>query len=120
MNGFNNYLNKNKFKENTVNQYINYCNRFLDWLKTENLNPKQATYNDIIVYIDYCKTKNYSIGLINQSLVAIRHYYNYLGINNIAYGIYIKGGIKTIPSGLLHEKELEDIYNNFKTSNLRC
>lgn len=116
------YLEKQNYEANTLRQFKNYTACFLDWKQGWKL--EQVTYNDLLIYIDYCMKKGDSTKLTNRKLAAIRKYYEYLqskgkALNNPASGMFLKGKRKSIPNNLLDEKELQELYNNYQTYDLR-
>ncbi len=127
---FRKYLQERQFAESTIGQIINYTSYFLNWLEHlpadrhgENLTPVTITYNDILEFIDYCRSEEKNNSFINRILLAVRHYYSYLGqkkiIINPAAGIYLKGVTNKLPQDLLSFEELEELYKQYKVSDKR-
>lgn len=116
------YLKKQTYEANTIRQFKNYTTCFLDWQQSRNL--EQVTYNDLLVFIDYCSEKGDSTKLINRKLAAIRKYYEYLqskgeNLKNPASGLFLKGKRISIPNNLLDKKELQELYNHYQPYDLR-
>lgn len=115
---FSTYLQEKQFARNTIKPYINYTGYFLNWLEQSRIKPEQAGYNNILQFIEYCRDYGKGNRLINRILSAIRHYYNFLGQNQIitnpAAGVYIKGAYRTVPNNLIGFEQLEALYKNFK------
>jgi integrase/recombinase XerD len=116
------YLNKQGYEPNTIRQFKNYTAYFLDWKQNHKL--EQISYNDLLVYIDYCRDKGDSLKLANRKLSAIRKYYEYLqskgeALNNPASGLFLKGKRKSVPNNLLDKKELQELYNQYQPYDLR-
>lgn len=121
---FKEYLKSLGNSENTIKQKLNYTGCFLKWSENENLIPEDTRYNDLLNFIDYCKTKGDSKKLINRKLQSIRNFYEHLkqqdpNIKNPAINLHIKGIRHKIPANILDIKELEKLYNNYKTNTLR-
>lgn len=115
---FRDYLKERHFAKNTISPYVNYASYFLDWLEQSNQRAEEISYNDILEFIDYCRSNGKHNQLINRILSAIRHYYGCLSqrkiIRNPAAGIYLKGIKKTVPQDLLSFEELEELYKQYK------
>lgn len=112
---FSNYLKSKKFANDTIRMYKNYTSEFITLLKENNLNPEEAKYTDILDFIEVLKEKGKSIRNINCHLLALRHYYNSLNINkNPAEGVILKGTTRNIPTNLLEEKELTELYETYR------
>lgn len=114
MQHFKNHLIKNKLSEDTIQTYQKCISIFLNRIQEENKAPEDIKYTDIINFIEYLKEQGKSIGRINIYLLAIRHYYDYLDINNYpAEGVILKGRKRTIPANLIEEKDLQNLYENY-------
>lgn len=122
MKNFTEYLVQN-FAENTVNQYIRYVKIYTDWLEVENLTPQTAQYTDIIKFIENQQNTGKSTNHINRIVLSIRHYYKYLQtfseIKNIAEGIFLKTKRQKIPSNLLTNNEIQELYEKYEVTDLR-
>ena len=110
--------------ESTIRQKSNYTGYFLQWCETENLQPKDARYNDLLNFIDYCKSEGESNKLINSKLRSVRNFYEYLqkensGILNPALTLYVRGTRRKIITGAIDYKTLETLYQFYKTETLR-
>ena len=115
---FREYLQERRFTKNTIQPYVNYASYFLDWLEQSNQRAEEISYNDILEFVDYCRSNGKHNQLINRILSAIRHYYGYLSqrkiIRNPAAGIYLKGIKKTVPQDLLSFEDMEELYKRYK------
>ncbi len=115
---FKTYLQELGNGENTVRQKSNYAGYFLKWLESELLQPKDARYNDLLNFIDYCKLEGKSKKHINSKLRSIRNFYEYLkkdnpNIINPAINLHLKGIKQKLPSNIINFKELEKLYQSF-------
>ncbi len=124
LSGFKNYLQELGNGENTVRQKMNYAGYFLKWLENELLQPKDARYNDLLNFIDYCKLEGKSKKHINSKLRSIRNFYEYLkqsnpNIINPAINLHLKGIKQKLPSNIISFKELEKLYKSFETTTNR-
>ena len=114
MQQFKNHLIKNKLSEDTIKTYQKCISEFLRQIQEENKAPEQIKYTDIINFIEHLKQQGKSTGRINIYLLSIRHYYDYLDINNSpAEGVILKGRKRTIPANLIEEKDLQELYKNY-------
>jgi integrase/recombinase XerD len=117
-----NYLKKQGYETSTIRQFKNYTAYFFNWKEKKGLD--QISYNDLLVYIDFCREQDNSSKLINRKLLAVRKYYEYLQFNgeaikNPASGLYLKGKRTRIPNNLLDKKELQQLYENYLSIDLR-
>jgi len=122
--GFKIYLQELGNGESTIRQKSNYAGYFLNWLEPERLQPQDARYNDLLDFVDYCKSEGNSKQHINSKLRSIRSFYQYLkqqnpGIINPATNLYLKGTHKKVISGIIDFKELETLYHSFATGDNR-
>lgn len=102
-------------KKDTARGNGNYVGMHLEWLKEEGINKFEVRYKDIIRYVNYLKAKHNRIQFINTILLAIDHYYGYLGVaKNPVSGIRLKGIIKSVPSNIVEYAEIEEVYNQYQ------
>jgi integrase/recombinase XerD len=121
--GFKIYLKELGNGESTIRQKSNYAGYFLQWLEPERLQPQDARYNDLLNFIDYCKSES-SSKLINNKLRSIRNFYDYLqkenpGILNPASNLYIRGTRRKVIAGTIDYKTLETLHQSYPTETLR-
>ena len=122
--GFEKYLDKQGYEENTRRQYLNYTAYFLEWMKVSNQEGNQINYPELLSYIRHCQDRDDSIKLINRKLLSVRKYYEHLQlegktIKNPASGLYLKGKRVGVPNNLLDKKELKELYNQYQPYDLR-
>ena len=87
------YFHQKKFAPDTIKTYCNYTGYFLEWLE---INPKSTTYNDLLQFVNYCKSEGRKTKHINTILTAVRHYFNMLQSRsairtNPATGLHVRG-----------------------------
>ena len=123
---FNRYLERKGFAPNTIRQYINYVGLLIEWIHQERLLSDQVRYNDLLVFIDQLKEKNFTTNHINRVLLAIRHYYHHLNSNgngdqvtNPAANLHLKGGIRRAVHDLVSFTDLERIFTNYQAKDHR-
>ncbi len=115
---FTEYLHQKKYSVKTVATYGFYIIRFLSWLESENLLPESFTYTDLLGYMSNCQEKGITKRTVNNMLGMIRHYCNYLitekkRTDNPAAGVFIKGLVRKLPSGLLNFEDLEELFKQY-------
>ena len=116
---FKTWLQSKRFATDTTRNYTNYAAYFLNWTEKENLTPGTANYNNMLDFVDYCRSDGKSTRNINCILTAIKHFYNFKNLANPASGLYLKGVPRTIPHGLLDFNEIENLYNDYKAYDRR-
>jgi integrase/recombinase XerD len=124
INGFTEWLKKRHYANDTVRADTNYTAGYLAWLKQQQIEETEATYNELLTFVDHCTTGGDSKALINRKLSAVRKYYEYLlykgkATKNPATGLFIKNKQHTVPSNLLTPEELTAIYDNYQVTDLR-
>lgn len=111
------YFHQKKFAPDTIKTYCNYTGYFLAWLE---INPKSTTYNDLLQFVNYCKSEGRKTKNINTILTAVRHYFNMLQLNpNPATGLHVRGEQQTIPHDLLTPGQLHQLYEQHPVYNER-
>ena len=85
---FKDYLEGLGDSRKVITQKLNYAGCFLEWLEAEGFDvktdgrPSDVTYNDMLSFIDYCRSNDDSINLVNNKLRSTRDYYSYLKKRN--------------------------------------
>jgi integrase/recombinase XerD len=111
---FRSHMNEKRLNENTIRQNKNYAGLFLEWAEKENIRAKEANYTDVLNFIDHCRKRKIKTQMVNRTLLALRHYYQHLGMDkNPAAGINLKGTTRTVPHDLLSKEELEELYGKY-------
>jgi len=115
---FTEYLRQKKFTPATVNTYVVYLKYFTGWLETENLIAGEITYTDVLEFIRRLNQEGRSKRTVNHLLGIVRHYFNYLTLenkrtDNPAAGVFIRGVIRKLPVNLLSMEELEELYKQY-------
>lgn len=112
------YLQQKQCSRATTSKYRRDAHYFLQWLQTEDLDAVTVGYNDLLDYIRHLQDREKSKGAISLNLCAVRHYLSYLisekkRTDNPAAGVFIKGRVRKLPSGLLGIEQLEVLYNQY-------
>jgi len=115
---FTEYLRQKKFTPATVKTYVVYLKYFTGWLETENLIAGEITYTDVLEFIRRLNQEGRSKRTVNHLLGIVRHYFNYLITenkrnDNPAAGVFIKGLVRKLPTGLLTMEELEELFKQY-------
>jgi integrase/recombinase XerD len=116
--GFRTYLQELGNGEATIGQKSNYTGYFLQWLENERLPAQDVRYNDLLGFIDYCKSEGNSSKLTNGKLRGVRNYYEFLkkyhpAIINPACGLHLRGTRRRAVNRLTSFKELENLYRSY-------
>ncbi len=82
------------------------------------MQPLQVIY-DLLDYMRYLEQNGKSKFTIHSQLTGVRHYFNYLvsenqRSDNPAAGVFIRGRVRKLPSGLLSMEELELLYQQYR------
>jgi integrase/recombinase XerD len=112
------YLEQKRFTAATVNSYRVYIQTFTDWIAGEQLDAGSFTYNELLDFIHYLQGQGKSRKTIQHLLGIVRHYCNYLTIenersDNPAAGVFIKGIIRKLPANLLSWEDMEELYRQY-------
>jgi len=118
MKNFKDYLTKKDFSESTIRIYDNGTKDFLEWITKHQYQIENICYADLMSYIKHSQKKGKSKVNVQNQLIAIRHYFNYLIKageikSNPAQGVYIRGIARRLPHDLTGHDELVKLYENF-------
>lgn len=124
MKAFEDYLQNKGFAKATVYQHCRYCGQFLEWLKMEQINPSDCSYNDLLSWIDRLKLYGDSIKLVNRKLLSVRHWFSFFQLKNKeaanpAAGLYLKSSRKRLVSGIVSFDRLEQLYQSYPATDGR-
>ena len=112
---FKSFMASNGLEENTVRQHGNYTGIFLEWISKETTEIKEARYKDIIAFIQSLQSENHNSRFINRVVLAVRHYYHYLGVpKNPAAGIFIRGATSKVPVDIVAYPEIIKLYEQYQ------
>jgi integrase/recombinase XerD len=107
------YLKRKGLKDSSIKAYERRVSQFLQWTTEKGIIIKKTRYNDVIAYIAMQKKRGLTARSINQDQVAIRYYFESLGVkNNPATDIKVKGTPRSIPQNLLSEEQLQHLYES--------
>ena len=104
------------YSEKTKKMYSRMITVFLSWLKEENKQLTKLNYQDFLEFIKSRKAKNQSVKFINNQLRVIGFYLDNLNVNNPTTDLKLKGSKQKIPQNILSEKQLNELYFDWKSS----
>lgn len=121
MTSFKDYLQEKNFSSAGKRIYLNATNRFEDYLNARNIRAEKLIYSQLLDYVKYLTDLGYSKRSINMDLGAIRHLLDFwvekeILPYNLAADLVVRGVQRTIPSGLLTEKQLDKVYLDYPAS----
>lgn len=121
MGTFKNYLLAKGFSKSTTEVYQKELLIYITWCDINNIEVEEATYNEVIGYVQKLRKQQVSQATIQKYLNSIKHYYNWLvkrelRIDNPVLNINIKGIKRRILHDILNKQELEKIYFDYKNS----
>jgi len=121
MNGFKEYLEKERFSESSIKSYMFQCEKFMEWMEKEGHVLIHFDYKKAVRYVDHLQNRHSNIKTINSKIAATRQYFNY----QIEQGecpenpfaeILVKGDkTKKMLQNILSSDELEDLYYSYPT-----
>lgn len=114
------YLQQNGYSNTTITHYEKRLKEFTKWLKKKHLNAIEIDYKTCLKYIKYLQQKLLQVQTINNHIVTLRNYFDYLiAINdrteNPLEDVSVKGTVKRVLHNLLEADELEDLYYSYET-----
>lgn len=115
---FTQYLQQKRYRTTTIDHYTDYIERFLAWLQMENIDVAVFTYSDLLSFMRQASEQGITKRTLHNILCVIRHYCNYLihegkRTDNPAAGVFIKGLVRKLPTGLISFDELEELYKQY-------
>lgn len=124
MKSFNDYLTQKQFSESTIRIYENGIKDFLEWTAKHHYQMENIRYADLMNYIKHARKRGSNKRNVQQQLLSLRHYFNYLIKSgqlksNPAQGIYIRGIARRLPHDLVEYDELVKLYENYPVSDIR-
>jgi len=124
MNTFETYLHEKGFASATIYQHWRYCGQFLEWLETQQINPSDCSYNDLLSWVDRLKQSGDNIKLVNRKLLSVRHCFSFFQLKNKeaanpAAGLYLKSSRKRLVSGTISFDRLEQLYQSYQITDAR-
>jgi len=114
------YLEQNNYSKTTIEHYIKRIKEFTAWSKKYGIKANEIDYKTCLKYIKYLQRKRIQVQTINNHIVTLRNYFNYLietdkRAENPIEEVSVKGTVKRVLHNLLDADELEDLYYSFET-----
>ncbi len=118
------YLLENNYSKTTIVHYLKRIEEFTTWLKNHRIKANEIDYKTSLKYIKYLQQKRLKVQTINNQLISIRSYFDYLietdeRTNNPLEKVSVKGTTKRVLHNLLDADELEDLYYSYKIETLK-
>lgn len=112
------HLQARKLSDKTIKTYVKYQQFFTDWLLAEGISADTFTYNDLLTFMQHLEQTGKRKQGINMQVCVVRHYLHYLiregkRSDNPASGVFVKGQVRKLPSGLLSMEQLEELYQHY-------
>ena len=119
MTDFKNYLLSKGFSSQTTATYQKNLLAFIVWTDLQQIESEQATYRELLGYIQYLRNKNVSSRAIQSYINSLNHYYKWvikrnLRNDNPTTNIDIKGIKRRNLYHILSKQELEKLYYDYK------
>lgn len=114
------YLQQNNYSKTTIEHYLKRTEEFTSWLKKHHIKATEIDYKSSLKYIKYLQQKRLQVQTINNNIVTLRNYFDYLietnkRAENPLEEVSVKGTVKRVLHNLLDADELEDLYYSFET-----
>ncbi len=115
---FTNYLLMKGFSTATIKRFIKDTDYFLKWSEKENVPIENASYADVLHFIQGKRNK-VKQRTISIQINSLKHYFNFLATTgqageNPTTQIQIRGIKRKTLYDILKKSELESLYNNFE------
>jgi len=116
---FEQYLQTRQFSPHTIASYCKGETVFTGWLQQEQIAGEEATYTDVLAFMQYLQGIGRSKRTVQSLLIVVRHYFTWLIAaghreDNPAAGVYVRGIVRKLPGNLLAMDELEELYRCYQ------
>ena len=117
------YLKSKGFAGGSIRTRMITIEKYWQWLRKENLEPVEITYNDLLLYIKHCQRKGLTQRTIQHYIGVIKHFYNHLLEQgqiaiNPATDIEVKGVKRRAIYYIFSPHELHALYNSYQDDTL--
>ena len=124
MNDYKTYLEKEKYRQTTIESYVKESEVFIKWSKRNQTTPESIDYKTFLKYIQYLQRKKNTKKTVKHKIGSLKIYFNYLlsehyRADNPIENITIKGVKRVINYNTLEADELEDLYYSYETENIK-
>lgn len=119
MNDFKSYLFSKGFSSKTTATYQKNLLAFIVWTDAQQIESEQATYRELLGYIQHLRNKNVGSRAIQSYINSLNHYYKWVVKRNLrndnpTTNIDIKGIKRRNLYHILSKQELEKLYYDYK------
>jgi site-specific recombinase XerD len=120
---FNDYLKSKEFTAKTIASIEGLAERFLEWAKKENIEPRQVRYQDLLLWMKHCQQRGVVQRTVQTYVYGVKNYYDYLierkeiVINPVA-NIQVHGVKRKTLYHILRPEELHALYNHYPSNTL--
>lgn len=119
---FEQYLQKQGYRLNTIRDYQLDAARFTSWCHHVGKVAEDADYNCLVAYVAYCRP-TCNPRTIQGRINSLRHYFNGLvargsRTGNPAAELHLRGMTRSVPHDLLSGQELEQLYRDYPATGL--
>ena len=116
------HLEQNNYSKTTIEHYLKRVKEFTTWSKRYGIKATEIDYKTSLKYIKYLQQKGIQVRSVNNNIVTLRNYFDYLietnkRAENPIEGVSVKGTVKKVLHNLLSTDELEDLYYSFDIEN---
>lgn len=116
------YLEQNNYSKTTIDHYLQRAEEFTAWSKKYGVKATEIDYKTCLKYVKYLQQKRIQVRTINNHIVTLRNYFDYLietnkRAENPIEEVSVKGTVKRVLHNLLDADELEDLYYSYETEN---
>ncbi len=116
------YLEQNNYSKTTIDHYLQRVEEFTAWSKKYGVKATEIDYKTCLKYVKYLQQKRIQVRTINNHIVTLRNYFDYLietnkRAENPIEEVSVKGTVKRVLHNLLDADELEDLYYSYETEN---
>ena len=117
---FYNYLIAKGYSSKTTSGIVRNITKFIEWIKTANIELETINYNDVTAYIGSFEKSATSRNTQSKYLASIKHYLNYLVVSEqIPHNPVIALKLKNTRHKSLHvvltPEELQNLYKQYHT-----
>lgn len=115
------YLKYKGFSARTIEHKLICTRRFIVWLKQVDIVFTECQYADILSFIKYLRSQQFSVANHNAHITAIRQLYESQVMAgsteyNPLQNLRIKGRIQRLPHNLLTPEQLDKIYHSYQAT----
>jgi len=108
------YLKREGYSKSTIVYHLKAIRRFSQWAEKEHIELTEATYTEILAYVQYCQQQGAGKTGTSRYLTAIKNYYNYL----VNIGTIKGNPAESIKLQGLNRKKLYDILSPLELTTL--